>query len=63
MTTLQELIRVVESIQKTHHISTKKRKTKIVDRLLGKYKGVVPPGKTSTEYIRELRNSCYGKFK
>lgn len=35
---------------------------KVSDDLLGKYEGIIPAGKTSTEFIRDLRKSSYGKF-
>jgi hypothetical protein len=36
-------------------------KANISDGLLGKYEGIIPEGKTSTEYIREQRAAGYGK--
>ena len=58
--TIKEILQAVESlnIPKTHKI-----KTNISDELLGKYKGVLPKGKTSTELIKNLRSSLYGKIK
>lgn len=58
MTTLKDAIEAIKSIK----ISPSK-KTKIADELLGKYKGIIPKGKTSTEFIKELRNTLYGKIK
>ena len=68
MTTLQELIEILEATKKSTRISSKsfhpkRRKRKIIEQLLGKYKGVIPKGKTSTEYLRELSESLYGKIK
>ena len=60
MTTLQQAIEAIKTI-KIHHKSHKK--TSIADELLGKYKGIIPKGKTSTQFVRELRDSSYGKFK
>ena len=34
----------------------------IAEKWLGAFEGVVPEGMTSTEYIKKLRESCYGKF-
>jgi hypothetical protein len=34
---------------------------KISDELLGKYEGIIPLGKTSTEFIKDLRKTMYGK--
>ena len=39
------------------------RKTKIADELLGKFKGILPSGKSSTQFIKELRGNLYGKAK
>ena len=33
----------------------------IVDELLGEFKGAMPPAKTSTEYVKERRESRYGR--
>lgn len=59
MTTLKEAIEAIRSI-KTISIS---KRLGIANELLGKYKGIIPRGKTSTEFIRSLRNSLYGKIK
>jgi hypothetical protein len=40
-----------------------KLKGKVSEELLGKYSGIIPKGKTSTEFIRELRSSVFGKMK
>lgn len=42
-------------------INKGKRKVGIVDELLGKYKGVIPSGKSSTKFVREIREGRYGK--
>lgn len=34
----------------------------ISEALLGKYENIVPKEKTSTEFIRDLRGSLYGKI-
>lgn len=36
---------------------------KVSEELLGKYKGIIPDKKTSTEFIKELRGSSSGKVK
>ena len=36
---------------------------KISDDLLGKYEGIIPAGKTASEFIKDLRRSSYGKFR
>ncbi|QWR77517.1 hypothetical protein [Candidatus Magnetomonas plexicatena] len=33
------------------------------EELLGKYKGIIPAGKTSNEFIKELRYSSFDKVK
>ncbi|MBU0897037.1 MAG: hypothetical protein KKB76_05405 [Candidatus Omnitrophica bacterium] len=57
MTTLKEAIEVIRSIE----IEKSNLKTDIADELLGKYKGIIPKEKTSTEFIKELRGTLYGK--
>ena len=62
MTTLQQAIEAINSIKMTLHIVPKK-KTKIADELLGAFKGAIPKGQTSTQLIRHLRDTLYGKIK
>lgn len=57
--TLQEAIEALELVK----VKSKSRKTKIADKLLGKFKGIIPSGKSSTQFIKELRGSLYGKIK
>ena len=53
---LEKLIKALESIE------TKAKADKnFADKWLGAFEGVVPEGLTSTEYIKKLRESCYGK--
>ena len=63
MTTLQDAIKIIEYTRQMLKPKTRKRKTNITSQLLGKYKGILPVNKTSTQFIRELRDSLYGKFK
>ncbi|HDK16962.1 MAG TPA: hypothetical protein ENG75_03350 [Nitrospirae bacterium] len=56
--TLNEAIKSLKKIQK----SSKSRR-KVSNDLLGKYAGIIPDGKTSTELVRELRSTSYGKAK
>ncbi|NOZ70043.1 MAG: hypothetical protein GXP46_12560 [Deferribacteres bacterium] len=56
--TLNEAIKSLKKIQK----SSKSRR-KVSNELLGKYAGIIPDGKTSTEFVRELRSTSYGKVK
>ena len=58
-TTLQQAIASIKKFQKP----VRRGKKSIANELLGKYKGIVSPEKTSTEIIRELRASLYGKVK
>ena len=44
MTTLQQAMEAIKTL-KSHHKPNKK--ARIADELLGKYKGVIPKGKTS----------------
>lgn len=57
-TTLQEAVELIKDFKRPI-----KTKINIARDLLGKYKGIVPSEKTSTEIIKELRESLYGKVK
>ncbi|MBI3814615.1 MAG: hypothetical protein HY279_09155 [Nitrospinae bacterium] len=57
-TTLQEAVELIKDFKRP--VKTKKN---IAGGLLGKYKGIVHSEKTSTEIIKELRESLYGKIK
>jgi hypothetical protein len=56
--TLKEAIDSLRALQRQPEMARK-----VSDELLGKYKGIIPTGKTSTEFIRELRGSLFGKVK
>ncbi len=56
--TLKEAINSLKILKKPT-----KLKGKVSNELLGKYSGIIPKGKTSTEFIRELRSSAFGKIK
>ena len=56
--TLKEALNSLKILQKPP-----KLKGKVSGELLGKYAGILPKGKTSTEFIRELRSSAFGKMK
>ncbi|MEW6416805.1 MAG: hypothetical protein AB1480_01630 [Nitrospirota bacterium] len=56
--TLKEAINSLKILKKPA-----KLKGKISEELLGKYSGIIPKGKTSTEFIRELRSTAFGKIK
>jgi hypothetical protein len=56
--TLKDAIKSIKSLS----VPSKSEK-KISDELLGKYEGIIPPKKTSTEFIKELRKTMYGKVK
>lgn len=57
--TLQQAIKALEGIK----IDKKIAEAKLAQKLCGKYRGVIPEGKTSTEFIRqELRETLYGKI-
>ena len=59
MTTLKEALESLKFIQKTQS----KSKENIAEALLGKYRGVIPGGKTSTQWIKQTKNKLYGKIK
>ncbi|MCK4488139.1 MAG: hypothetical protein KAU38_15450 [Desulfobacterales bacterium] len=57
--TLQQAIKALEGIK----IDKKIAEAKLAQKLCGKYKGAIPQGIISTEFIRqELRGTLYGKI-
>jgi len=56
--TLKEAVNSLKILKKSP-----KLKGKVSEELLGKYSGIIPKGKTSTEFIRELRSTAFGKMK
>ena len=59
MTTIQEAMEIIRE----NRISIPKKKKGVTRQLLGKFKDIIPEGKTSTKFIRETRKSLYGKVK
>ena len=60
--TLQEAVEALKDIQLVKKARKKSGNRGIAQRLCGKYAGLMPNGKTGTEYIRkELRAGLYGK--
>jgi hypothetical protein len=57
-TTLKEAINSIKALSGI----TKLRK-KPSNKLLGKYKRIIPKGRTSTEFIRDLRSTLFNKVK
>ncbi len=53
---LEKLIKAIENIETKAKIGKN-----FADKWLGAFEGVIPEGMTSTEYIKKLRESCYGK--
>ncbi len=58
--TLKDFIKAAETFGNKTDVKYSKN---IAEELLGKYEGIVPEGKNSTQYIRELRGTGYGKIK
>ncbi|MBF0466621.1 MAG: hypothetical protein HQK88_15815 [Nitrospirae bacterium] len=56
--TLKEAIDSIKSLQ-----GRKETGRKASEELLGKYKGIIPTEKTSSEFIKELRYSSFDKVK
>lgn len=50
--TLKEFIQTAENFRGK---SKKKNKKNLADELLGKYEGIVPEGRNSSEYLRDLK--------
>lgn len=61
---LTELVKLVENFgyNVSHPKVMKREKGSLVDELLGEFEGALPEGKTSTEYLKELRATGYGKY-
>ncbi len=57
-TTLKDAINSIKPLS-----SAAKPRRKTSEALLGKYESIIPKGKTSTEFIRDVRSSLYGKIK
>ncbi len=53
---LEKLITALERIE-----TKAKADMNFADKWLGAFEGVVPESMTSTDYIKKLRESCYGK--
>lgn len=53
--TLERLVKVIEGIDS-------KTERNCADQWLGAFKSVIPKEMQSTEYIKMLRESCYGKI-
>ena len=52
----------LSEILKSTEMFRKKKKGKIGKKWLGKFEGAIPPDKTSTEYLKELQGTLYGKI-
>ena len=57
---LKEIIRFIKDLG--YEIKTEVAGKSVVDELLGAFEGVVPRGMTSTEYLKNLRETGYGKY-
>jgi hypothetical protein len=52
----------LSEILKSTKMFRKRKEGKISEKWLGKFEGAIPSGKTSTEYLKELRGTLYGKI-
>ncbi|MDL1956188.1 MAG: hypothetical protein LWW95_03925 [Candidatus Desulfofervidus auxilii] len=59
---LKELIKFVENLGYKVIYPEKLEETSLVDELLGEFEGAIPEDMTSTEYLKKLRESGYGKY-
>ena len=57
-TTLKDAINSIKAVS-----GTAKLKKKTSDALLGKYEGIIPKEKTSTEFLRDIRKTLFNKIK
>lgn len=60
---LKELVRFIENFgYKVTYPGEELKSSSVVDKLLGEFEGAIPEGLTSTDYLKELRESGYGKY-
>jgi monomeric isocitrate dehydrogenase len=59
---LQELLKFVENFGYTVTAQAPSKKASVIDELLGAFADALPQDKTSTEYLKELRESGYGRY-
>jgi hypothetical protein len=52
----------LSEILKSTRMFREKKQEKIGKKWLGKFEDAIPPDKTSTEYLKELRGTLYGKI-
>ena len=52
----------LSEILKSTEMFRKKKEGKISKKWFGKFEGAIPSDKTSTEYLKELRGTLYGKI-
>jgi hypothetical protein len=52
----------LSELLKSTKMFREKKEGKISKKWLGKFEGAIPPGKTITEYLKELRGTLYGKI-
>ena len=57
---LKEIIRFIKDLG--YEVKADVTGKSVVDELLGAFEGVVPRGMTSTEYLKNLRETGYGKY-
>ena len=57
---LKEIIRFIKDMG--YEVKAEVTGKSVVDELLGVFKSVVPEGMTSTEYLKKLRETGYGKY-
>lgn len=58
MSTLQAAIEAIQSLK----LKSRAKNVRVSDKLLGKFKGIIPENKSSTQFIKDLRNTMYGKL-
>lgn len=58
-TTLQHALEALESLRR---LPPARRPRRVASALAGKLRGFLPNGLTSTAYVRQLRDSLYGKL-
>jgi len=59
---LKELVKFVENFGYRVTIKENLGGESIIEELLGAFEGVLPEDKSSTEYLKEFRETGYGKY-
>lgn len=57
---LKEIVKFIKDLG--YEVKAEVTGKSVVDELLGAFEGAIPEGTTSTEYLKRLRETGYGKY-